>query len=85
MSRYAVNLGDLVRPENRIVASAMIAPVQGGTVEVDRQRVDGVAVLLNCDDERAQAIVDVIRLKRRKHELRCYVRKTDTAKTWKSI
>jgi len=82
---YAVNLGDLSEVNNRIVGTYLVGPVMGNSVDVDPKKVDGIAVILDCDDERAQAIVDVIRIKRKRHELRCYVRKTPTAKTWKKI
>ena len=85
MARYAVNLADLSQKANQVVVTCLVKPVMGGTVVVRPRQVDGVAVLLDCGDERAAAIVEVIRLKLRRHEMRCYVRKTDRAKTWKAV
>jgi len=85
MARYAVNLADLTKKDNRLLAQYLIATVQGDTVDVRPRQWAGVAVLLDCSDERARAIIKIIRARQPKQELRCYVRKTDTAKTWKAV
>jgi hypothetical protein len=64
------------------MAAVLVAPVRGEVIEADPQRFDGMAVTLACDDERAAAIVEVIRLKLKKSELRCY---TGSGKTWRLI
>jgi hypothetical protein len=69
---YAINLADLAYPERVIVARCLIAPVQGEIVATDAHRFDEMAVTLDCDDERAKAIVDTIRLKFKRNTLRCY-------------
>lgn len=80
---YAVNLADMTGNDlNRRMVAMLVAPVVGEMVHIDRQRIDAVAVILNCEEERAQAIVEVIRLKLRKHELRCYKK---NGKGWKSV
>ena len=80
---YAVNLADITKPEYMFPASLLITPVKGPVVEAERRRMDGMAVRLDCDEERAQAIVAVFRMKADKHELRCYESKT--GKSWKRI
>ncbi|GEM_PF-4655041 len=72
MTRYSVNVADLTK--DIILAQFLIAPVAPSreVISVEKGRFDGVAIRLECDNEQAQAIVDVIRLKYRKHEVRCY-------------
>lgn len=82
---YAVNAADLTLADNAILAMFLIAPVcQNRTlVDAEPKRIDGMAVLLECGDERAEAIVHTVRLKRQKHELRIYQSKT--GKNWKRV
>lgn len=51
----AINLADIVTADP--ITSYLVAPVIQGrkTVEVQPGRVDGVAVVLECEDERARA------------------------------
>jgi len=79
---YAVNVADLTKYP--IVAQFLLAPViePREIVQAERERFDGAAIVLQCENERAAAIVATIRLKARKHELRCYVGKS---KTWKRV
>lgn len=73
---YAVNLGDLMFKGREIVSECLISPVcpSRTTVEVEPRRADGVGVLLECEEERARAIVEVLRIKFKSYELRCYRR-----------
>lgn len=68
----AISLADIATAEP--VARMLVAPViqNQRTVEVQRGRVDGVAVVLDCDDERARAIVDVLRMKYTKWLMRAW-------------
>ena len=68
----AISLADIATAEP--VARMLVAPViqNQRTVEVQRGRVDGVAVMLECDDERARAIVDVLRVKYPKWQMRAW-------------
>jgi len=80
---YAVNLPDLVGDDlGRRMAAMLVAPVRGEVVQTDPRRFDEVAVVLACNDERAAAIVEVIRLKFKKPALRCYQGSGDT---WRRI
>jgi len=60
--RYAVNLADLDHKAYEFSAPILLGPVCPSqlTVEVEKGRVDGVALVLECDDERAKAICDVL-------------------------
>jgi len=72
---YSVNVMDLTKDD--ILTTFMIAPVikSRQLVDVEKGRVDGTAVILDCPEERAKAIVEVIRNKYGKNEFRCYAGK----------
>lgn len=80
---YAVNISDLTR--DKLLGELLVAPVipRRRIVTVKKGVVDGDAVLLECDDDQASAICEVIRRKWAKNLFRCYVSKT--GKAWKSI
>jgi len=85
MITYAVNVADLATHENRFLGTWVVGPVVGETVNAEPERLDGMAVILDCPLIRARAIVDIIRLKRTKSQVRCYVRKSIKAKTWQKV
>ena len=71
---YAVNIADLM---NHPVAAFLISPEvipNGKCIKAEGDHMDGCALLLECNEERAKAIIDVIRMNCKKHELRCYER-----------
>ena len=69
---YSINVADMSK--DPITSQFLIAPVIRSRQIVDNEpgRFDGGAVVLECDDERAKAIIDVIRMKYGKNEFRCY-------------
>lgn len=71
--RYAVNLADLMRMPP-LAATFLIGPVRGEVSNIDKRKVDATIVELDCDAERAEAIVAVIRVRYNRNELRCYKR-----------
>ncbi len=73
---YAVNLADLTVKGREVVTGCLIAPVcpSRTLVSAEPGRGDGIGVLLECEDEQAQAIVEVLRLKFKPHDMRCYKR-----------
>lgn len=77
----AFNLGDLldIKREEPILMMALIRPVlseSGAIIRFDKERIDGDYVpATDIDAERAQAIVDVIRLKVPRYRLRMRLRK----------
>ena len=79
---YAVNIADLTKDKDNVWAPFLIGPVKGDVIEAEKGRFDGMALTLECNEERAKAIVEVIRLKYKKCEIRCYGGK---GKTWKRV
>lgn len=79
----AVNIGDLA--EDKILAQFLVAPVVPSQTIVNCEpgRLDGGAVLLECEEERGEAIVWVIRKKHHKNKLRCYQK--GKGKSWHRI
>lgn len=73
MKPISVNVSDLSRFDDfslKILLQPVIKSKQ--IVNAEPERVDGHAVILDCDRERALAIVGVIRMKFSKSQLRCY-------------
>ena len=70
--QYSINVFDLTKDD--ILSTFMIAPVVQSKIliDVEKGRIDGKAVLLECPDERALAIIEIIRKKYGKNEFRCY-------------
>lgn len=70
--QYSINIADLTK--DAILGPILIAPVTPNRTIIDAEpgRMDGMAILLECDEERAKAIIDVIRIKHEKHDIRCY-------------
>jgi len=68
----AVNIADCTK--DSIISEFLLGPVikSGKTVEAERGKLDGGAVVLECDDDRAKAIVEI-------------VRKSKNGKNWKRI
>lgn len=81
---YAVRLTDLSGIDlDRRMAAMAVAPVQGELIEVQPEHLDaGTAVVLDCDEERAAAIVEVIRLRCDRNRVRIY---RQEKKGWKRI
>ena len=61
--QYSVNVFDLTKDD--ILSTFMIAPVIKSKiiVDVEKGRIDGKAVVLDCPEERATAIIEIIRKK----------------------
>lgn len=73
---YAINVCDLLNPEMALIAGLLLGPVTPDRqrVRVVRDSPDTEAVILQCDEARARAIVDTIRTgaENRKLKVRCY-------------
>jgi len=69
---YAINITDLEKDD--IVANFLVMPAAHSRtiVRAEPSAADGHALVLDCDDEQAAAIVDVIRMKYPKNLFRCY-------------
>ena len=70
--QYSINVMDMTK--DGILSSFMIAPVIKSRTLYNAKpgRVDGMAVILECPDERSKAIIECIRMKYGKNEFRCY-------------
>ncbi len=76
MSDYAVSLCDLhvlmqQMPVAALLFNGVVTP-QSEQVNVDGKRFDGVAVTLDCEEERAEAIVAVLRERLNSQGMRLY-------------
>jgi hypothetical protein len=80
---YAVNLADTTQPQARLAVEILLKPVLSEleTVRVDGNRFDGVAVLLDCPDDQAEAIIDIFYAKFHDRYVRFY---QHTGQRWKS-
>ncbi len=79
---YAVNIADLTK--DSYLGPFLIAPLTKGRQIVQAEKtIDGSAVVLNCGRERVKAIIDVIRLRYGKSQMRFYESKT--GQSWKRI
>ena len=80
--KYVINTGDMTK--DPILGQFLIAPLikNQQIVNCEPGQIDGGGVLLECDETRAQAVIDVLRLKYSQNKFRAYVAK---GKTWKRI
>ena len=80
--RYAINISDLIDiPMATFLLSPDVVP-DWIIVNAEKGQIDGNAIMLQCDEHRARAIVEVIRMNCKKHQLRCYMAKQSI---WKRI
>jgi len=79
--QYAVNLADMTVRQFAMIGQILVGPVMGATESIG-DRFDDVVVVLNCEEERARAIIDVIRVRANKNQVRCYSR---TNKAWRRV
>ena len=79
---YAVNVTDMTK--DTILSQFLLGPVLQGRQIIEAEKsLDGQAVLLECDCQRAQAIVNLIRTRYGKNLFRFYTSKT--GKAWKRV
>jgi hypothetical protein len=84
---YAINLFDwTARAEGNLPLKILIPAdvIDREPFVVNKARMDETAVRLVCDEERATAIVGLLRKKYKPWELRCYQSKTGKG-SWKRI
>ena len=82
MVKYAINISDLIGvPVATYLLSQDVVPDRI-IVNAEKGQIDGSAILLQCDEHRARAIVEVIRMNCKKHQLRCYMAQQSE---WKRI
>lgn len=74
---YAVNVADLTKYKDHPVLRMTLLPqLTKNTAHCEPGRLDGDGTLFSTPDEQAGALIAVIRLKIKRHELRCYYSKT---------
>lgn len=74
---YAVNVADLTKYRDHPVLKMTLFPqLTRNTVKCEPERIDGDGVLFSTPDKQAGAMIEVLRKKIAKHELRCYHSKT---------
>jgi len=82
--KYAVNICDLYRFKDNFFLQLLILPVvqTGKTLQCEKS-IDSIGLSIDCDDERAQAIIELIRKKFKRYELRCYCSRCGNS--WKRV
>lgn len=84
---YAINLADWMAHKDDFGLSMLLQPVANpnpaAVVECEKNRLDGASVLLECEQDRAGAIVEIVRRKYKRHQLRIYESKA--GKDWKRV
>lgn len=88
MYRYAINLADMMHGTTdvrviKIILADTLVPAQIIECEPGKM-VDGNAVLMQCDDERAKGMIAIIRRKMHRNKFRIYERQGN-GNTWKRI
>lgn len=77
MIRFAVNICDCTYDNVQTMAALMMTPVTPKRIIVrgEKGRVDSDAVVLECEEKRAKAICQVLRMKtiQNGRKVRCYV------------
>jgi hypothetical protein len=83
---YAINIADLTRFKDDLALSFLLGPVldREQPIYINSRRWDEVGARLDGDEERIQAVVALLRLKFKKHELRIYRSRTGHG-GWKRI
>lgn len=86
---YAINVADLTTVEGPLLWLLQNV-IPGGheqhklrVVEAEKGRVDGLAAILECGPERAEAIVQIARKQYGKNALRFY--RSEGGTTWKRV
>lgn len=84
--RYAVNLADMLGAEFpvKMLIQPVISQKSERVLAEGKDKMDGTAVVLECDSERGEAIHFTLRLRIAKHQLRMYRQKAGTS-TWERI
>jgi len=84
---YAVNLAEWLAYKDDIGLQIILMPIANRDVDAvvmcQEDHADSMAVILECDEERAAAAVKLIRKRYAKHRLRCYQSKT--GESWKRV
>jgi len=83
---YAVNIGDWSMHKDSMALKLLLSPVvslDALQVECEKGYVDGAGLVLQCSDERGEAICHIVRKRLARHQLRLYYSKT--GRSWKRV
>lgn len=71
---YAIHIADLMALQRAepVLSLVLTRHVGQEPVEIDQQQFDGVALPLTCGDEQATALVEIIRHKYRRDQVRIW-------------
>lgn len=70
---YAIQLADLLVLHRDPIMRMVLPPLMGQEeVKVARDQFDGIALPFACGDEQAAAMIEIIRTKHARHQIRCY-------------
>lgn len=84
---YAVNACDLAVLKDHWPLHMLISPVINRDiehVECEPQKIAGMGFILDCDQERAEAIIEVVRMQYPRHALRFYQSTTGKG-SWRRV
>lgn len=82
---YAVNIADWHAYENEAMLNALLLRVISMESRIARcePEIDGDGIVLDCDEERGEAILHVIRKRFKRNQLRFY--HSETGKGWEKL
>lgn len=70
---YAIQIADLLVLQRDPVMRMVLTPLMGKEeVTVADDQFDGVALPFACGDEQAAAMIEIVRKKHARHQIRCY-------------
>ena len=70
---YAIQLADLLVLQREPIMRIVLTPLMSKEeVVVDGDQFDGVALPFACGDEQAAAMIEIIRKKHARYQIRCY-------------
>lgn len=71
--KYALNIADLFRMPPIINHCLLIDIIPNKIIiRAEKNKIDGGAIVLECNERRAKSIIHIIRNKFKKHEIRAY-------------
>ena len=83
MTKYAVELVALTG-KNRVWPAMLVGPVMGQPITLNEHRIDGATIVpLECEEDRAEAIVKILQMKYAPHE--CYILRRGDRGGWKRM
>lgn len=87
MTRYAIQLADfmVLRQRDPALGIVLAANVEQQSVQIGKERFDDEALPLACPPEQASALVELIRTKYRRDEVRIWRNDTGARSAWRRV